>query len=261
MDFGPASEFHMRLCLALKTAGMDLPMSFLLLGVIINTIALINIKPASFVLDARTITDVLSLKQEILLLCIYYNIEVPLQFESLKTIPDSLGRDCKALGINRKVIINKNKLSDKEIQILDESQTLLRFLALVKYFMTDPETQTELLISDFNRASLVYLPSDTIRKPGVGQRVIRRRPVSSVWTLNGQGFEICTPTLAPMREASNTRTQATGKPRFNPFKSKPRPTKPAPTRMDLDDENCPPPALSDAPLRMRRKTPFGLRRF
>ncbi|KDN42757.1 hypothetical protein RSAG8_06511, partial [Rhizoctonia solani AG-8 WAC10335] len=128
--------------------------------------------------------------------------------------------------------------------------------------MADPETQTELLISDFNRTGLVYLPSDTIRRPGVGQRVVRRRPVSSVWTLNGQGFEICTPAPVPMREVSNTKAQATGKPRFNPFKAKPRSTKPASTRMNIDDdENCPPPAVTDAPLRMRRKTPFGLGRF
>ncbi|CAE6455010.1 unnamed protein product [Rhizoctonia solani] len=241
-------------------AGMNLPMSYLLLGVIINTISLITVKPASFVLDAHTITDILSLKQEIALLCIYYNIEILVQFESLKLISESLKRDCKALGINRKVLIKKRNLSEKEIQALDEAQTLLRFLELVKYFMADPETQTHLLISDFNRTGLVYLPADTIRKPGVGQRVVRRRPVSSVWTLDGQGFEICTPAPAPMREASNIKTQAIHKPRYNPFKSKPRPTKPTTTRMNLDDENRPP-MLSDAPIRMRRKTPFGLGRF
>ncbi|CAE7229392.1 unnamed protein product [Rhizoctonia solani] len=260
MDFGPASEFHARLCLALKTAGMQLPMSYLLLGAIINTIALINVSPLSFILSARTITDILSLKQEVALLCIYYNIEVVLQFESLKLVPESLRRDCKALGISRKVLIKKNRLSAKEIQMRDESHTLLSFLALVRYFMADSATQIELLISDFNRTSLVYLPSDTIRKPGVGQRVVRRRPVSSVWTLDGQGFDICTPAPAPMREVSN-KAHPTGKPRFNPFKAKPRSTKPAVTRMNIDDdENCPPPVLSNAPLHMRRKTPFGLGR-
>ncbi|CAE6521445.1 unnamed protein product [Rhizoctonia solani] len=262
MDFGPASELHARLCLALKTAGMALPMSYLLLGVIINTIALININPASFVLGARTVADILSLEQEIALLCIYYNIEVVLEFESLKLVPDRLRRDCKALGINRKVLIKKNRLSEKDIQTRNESHTLLCFLALVRYLMAHSETQTELLISDFNRTSLVYLPFDTIRKPGVGQRLVRRRPVSSVWTLNGQGFEICTPAPAPMREVLNTKAQPIGKPRFNPFKSKPRPTRPASTRMhiDDDDENFPPQILAEAPLRMRRK-PFGLRRF
>ncbi|CAE6528984.1 unnamed protein product [Rhizoctonia solani] len=264
MNSGPASEFHARLCLALKTAGMELPMSYLLLGVIINMIALININPVDFILNARTITDVLSLKQEIALLCIYYNIQVVLEFESLKLIPDGLRRDCKALGINGKILIKKNKLCEKDVQIRDEYQTLLHFLALVRYLMANSETQIELLISDFNRTSLVYLPSDTIRKPGVGQRVARRRGISSVWTLNGQGFDICTPAPAPapMREASNRKTQAINKPRFNPFKAKPRPTKPALTRMNIDDdENTPPPMLSDAPLRMRRKTPFGLGRF
>ncbi|KAJ1306848.1 hypothetical protein OPQ81_007833 [Rhizoctonia solani] len=259
MDFGPASEFHTRLCLALKAAGMELPMSYLLLGVIINTIALINIRPTGFVLDPRTIHDILSLKQEILLLCIHYNIEITLQFESRKLIPESLRRDCRALGIKRAVLIKKNKLSAKETRALEESQTLLRFLELVNHFMADPETQTELLISDFNRASLVYLPHDTIRRPGVGQRVIRRRPVSSLWTLDGQGFEICTPAPTPICGTSNTKAQI--KPRFNPFKSRPRPTKPASTRMNLDDENCPPPVLFDTPPRMRRKTPFRLGRF
>ncbi|KAH7335241.1 hypothetical protein B0J17DRAFT_630328 [Rhizoctonia solani] len=252
MDFGPASEFHTRLCLALKMGGMDLPMSYLLLGVVINTISLISLKPAGFILNTHTITDILSLKQEIALLCIYYNIETLLQFESIKFIPESLKQDCKALGINRKKY--------QEIQALDESQALLRFLELVKYFMADPETQTNLLISDFNRTGLVYLPPDTIRKPGVGQRIVRRRPVSSVWTLDVQGFEICTPAPAPMREASNTEVQATPKPRYNPFKSKLRPTKPATARMNLDDENRLP-MLPDAPVRMRRKAPFGLGRF
>ncbi|CAE6426198.1 unnamed protein product [Rhizoctonia solani] len=260
MNFGPASEFHMRLCLALKAAGMDLPMSYLLLGVIVNTFALINLNSANFILDGRTIADILSLRQEITLLCTYYDIDIILQFESLKLIPNNLKRDCKALGINRKVLVKKTKRNEKDIQSLNESQTLLRFLTLVRYFMAELNTEVGLLIADFNRSSLVYLPDDTIRKPGVGSRVIRRRPVSSIWTLNGQGFEICTPSLAssstpvPMREIPST------KPRFNPFKSKPMATRPALTRMDLDDKNSPP-VLSNAPLRMRRKTPFRLGRF
>ncbi|CCO28486.1 hypothetical protein BN14_02481 [Rhizoctonia solani AG-1 IB] len=259
MDFGPAGQFHMRLCLALKTAGMDLPMSYLLLGVIINTFALINLNTANFILDARAIADILSLKQEISLLCIYYDINILLQFESLKLISNNLKRDCKALGINRKALVKKNKLSEKDIQSLDESHTLLRFLALVRYFMADPNTEVGLLIADFNRSSLVYLPHDTVRKPGVGLRVTRRRPVSSVWTLNGQGFEMCTPpgsspASTPMREIPNAR------PRFNPFKSKPMSTRPALNRMDLDDENSPA-VLSNAPLRMRRNKRFRLGRF
>ncbi|KAF8677338.1 Male sterility protein [Rhizoctonia solani] len=274
MDFGPASEFHMRLCLALKTVGMDFPMSYLLLGVIINMFALIKTDSANFLLDARTINDILSLKQEIILLSIYYDIDTLPQFESLKLIPSNLKCDCKALGINRKVLVRKIKLSAKvsaaldilwnfpdqrnqDMQLLDEAQTLLRCLALVRYFMADPNMEVDVLIADFNRSSLVYLPHGTIRKPGVGLRVIRKRPVSSIWSLNSQGFEMYTPasspTPAPMREALNI------KPRFNPFKSKPMATRPALTRMDLDDENSP--VLSNAPLRMRRKTPFRFGRF
>jgi hypothetical protein len=125
--------------------------------------------------------------------------------------------------------------------------------------MADPNTEVGLLIADFNRSSLVYLPHDTVRKPGVGLRVTRRRPVSSVWTLNGQGFEMCTPPGSsppptPMREIPNAR------PRFNPFKSKPMSTRPALNRMDLDDENSPA-VLSNAPLRMRRNKRFRLGRF
>jgi hypothetical protein len=42
MDFGgPASDFHMRLCSTLKGVGLDFPMGFLLVGIIINTMALI----------------------------------------------------------------------------------------------------------------------------------------------------------------------------------------------------------------------------
>ncbi|ELU43578.1 vacuolar amino acid permease [Rhizoctonia solani AG-1 IA] len=248
---------------------------------------------ANFLLDARTINDILSLKQEIILLSIYYDIDTLPQFESLKVcricsmwscitpnrvtlqlIPSNLKCDCKALGINRKVLVRKIKLSAKvsaaldilwnfpdqrnqDMQLLDEAQTLLRCLALVRYFMADPNMEVDVLIADFNRSSLVYLPHGTIRKPGVGLRVIRKRPVSSIWSLNSQGFEMYTPasspTPAPMREALNI------KPRFNPFKSKPMATRPALTRMDLDDENSP--VLSNAPLRMRRKTPFRFGRF
>lgn len=266
MDFGgPASKFHMRLCRAFKSFGMEYPMSFLLVGVIINTMALISDNP-NFILDAQTVKDVLTPQEEIAMLCLFYDIKVPFRFESLKVVPTGMILDCHALRLDRSILVKKKNLPQKTLL---DAQTLFNFLALVRYFSSDlGSTQVELLIADFNRKSLVYLPAHTIRRPGVGQRVgdnpfrpgtSNKRPISSgVWS-----DEDPTSQPAPMTEVSNTKSTPTS-PRFNLFKSKPKKPRACktsePTRMDLDIENCPA-LLSDAPLRMRRKPRFGLGRF
>ncbi|CAE6470473.1 unnamed protein product [Rhizoctonia solani] len=252
---GPASNFRRRLYSTLKSAGMMHPMDNLLVGVIINTMALISAQPDTFILDPDTIRNILVLKNEIALLCDFYEINVIFRLLGMSA---PMIRDAHSLRLNRSILV---KLIPCKQKTLDDAQTLFNFLALVRYFLAELDSaELELLTADFHRKRLVHLPADAIRCPGAGPRL--RRQVSSTSTIyetpqqsmHQESDQEPVPIVLNLNSQSTSSISGSGC--NSNFISKPKPSE---SWIDLNEENCSL-TLSDAPRRMSHKFRFGFKR-
>lgn len=270
-DGGPASRFHVHLYRTLHDAGVDLPMTHLLVGVLINTMALMRITPR-FVLDASTIKDVHELQREIQGLCSRFGVYVDLPFSSSELVSASVIADCKAIGISRRDLLFKNRVSKKMKALKPE--LLFEFLALVRLFMKELGHENVFaLIEDFDDTRPMQFPATVVtREPGVGPRVARN-PFLSLRKRRGTDMMVI-PSIGKSnsRHVFGSRRLKT-RTRFNTlpnlFKSKSRFKVYAPhaeysalgqPTLDFNDKGSYV-RLSGSPNRIPRKTLFGLFRF
>ncbi|KAG8740989.1 hypothetical protein FRC10_003495 [Ceratobasidium sp. 414] len=265
----PAVDFHNRLERTLLALGFYHSATNLLTGIIITTMALIATVP-HFVLKPIAINYILSLRDEISILCAIYKVDVAFHFDSIMETPAHIFDDFVTLSISG-AMLSKNPTHWKHSnRSLADTQLLLNFLELVRTLVKHYGSQSVAdIIADFDRLSSLHLPPTAARRPGIGRRVAnpfrsanRQANFSSSYSSKHAPASVPTPALMPTPVVQAQRTHAKSSVRFNPFASRTRvaqPPKQSRPQLDLDDENSPT-LLSDAPLRMRRRL-FGFGGF
>ncbi|KAG9096335.1 hypothetical protein FRC07_010947 [Ceratobasidium sp. 392] len=251
--YQPATDFHNRLEVTLMTQGIFHSATNLLTGLLITTMALITTAP-QFVLKPIAINHILSLREEISVLCEMYKVNVVFQFDSAMETPAYILEDFLTLNISGAMLTRDPILWKRSNRNMADTQLLLNFLELVRVLMNyyGPLRVAD-IIADFDQPTSLHLPPTAIRKPGVGGRVAN--PYRSGSRQSSR------PRSSPTRLVQALRWQI--KPasiRFNPFGSRSRAHRVQPSnqerlQLDLNDEpNLV--LLLDAPLRMRRRR-FG----
>ncbi|KAG9121830.1 hypothetical protein FRC07_002052 [Ceratobasidium sp. 392] len=256
--YQPATELHNRLERALLTFGFYQSATNLLTGIVITTMALITTAP-QFVLKPIAINHILSLSDEISILCAIYKVNVIFQFDSIMETPADILHDFITLNISGAMLSNDPIYWKRSNRSLAETQILLNFLELVRTIMNQygPHRVAD-IIADFDHKSSLHLPPTAIRKPGVGHRVVN--PFRSA------NHQLNSPAAASSARAhilQALRVHAKSSLRFKPFAFRTRMVQPSAqghVQLDLNDEGSPT-LLSDAPLRMRRRRRFGFGGF
>ncbi|KAG8708118.1 hypothetical protein FRC08_000104 [Ceratobasidium sp. 394] len=179
------------------------------------------------------ITNVISLRNEISVLCAFYRVDIVFQYNSLQDIPAQIIEDLMALNISGAIATKNSKYRGHMTQVTAGTQLLLNFLELVRKIMHHfgPHRVMETIVDFDHLGSL---------KPDV----------------KGATSTNAYPEHTPAQSSATKRPKSTAP--FNPFASdKPSDRKHGRLELELNGETAPEVALSDKRMRMRRRIRFG----